>query len=309
MIAASARSCRYGHPQRLRSNGQWRCLTCENAAQTARRRAARTAGRPPPPPPDDVEIVDEQEIRAPAVHTSRTRGESYLVIPDTQSPYEAEGALSFVMAVAKEFSIDVSTPGRVYHVGDEADFYAWSRFPASPERAHTPTQELDALRGRLRPWYAALPFVRVCHSNHGGRVIKAAANAQLPQQVLRAHREILDAPIGWQWQDTWRVDASRTPFLVEHGHAGPQSAGAVRQRPALNGISTVWGHLHAQPTIAHVQTLGQRVWGFCVGSLIDRAAVAFEYGRNSTWQPVNGCGVVLDGGRMPVWIPYGGQWP
>lgn len=47
----------------------------------------------------------------------------------------------------------------------------------------------------------------------------------------------------------------------------------------------------------------------CVGSLIDRDAVAFEYGRNATWRPVNGCGVVLDGGRMPVWVPYGGGWP
>lgn len=231
------------------------------------------------------------------------------MIPDTQEPYSAPGALLFVLAVAKEFSVDVTIPGRVFHVGDEVDFFAWSRFPPGAERAHTPTQELEALRDRLRAWYVALPHVRLCHSNHGGRVIKAASNAQLPSQMIRAHREILDAPPGWEWAETWTVEASRSRFLVEHGHAGPQAVGALRQRPTLNGLSTVWGHLHAQPGVAHVQTLGQRVWGMCVGSLIDRDAVAFEYGRNATWRPVNGCGVVLDGGRMPIWVPYGGSWP
>lgn len=250
-------SCRHGHPASdwvpvgvLR---EYRCRACHSAGKV-RRRAAKLAARTQQPSPAVVAATQVPAAvaappvvtySAPAVHTSRTRGEAYLVVPDTQEPYSAPGALSFVLAVAKEFGVDVTTPGHVFHVGDEVDFYAWSRFPPGAERAHTPTQEIEALRDRLRHWYAALPHVRLCHSNHGGRVIKAASNAQLPSQMIRAHREILDAPPGWEWAETWTVEASRSRFLVEHGHAGPQAVGALRQRPTLNGMSTCWGHLHA----------------------------------------------------------------
>jgi hypothetical protein len=259
---------------------------------------------------DAAILTGETPLRdGPAIHTSKTRGESYLVVSDLQVPYEAKAALEFVAAAAREFRVEVREPGRVLCVGDEVDFYHWSRFPRLPTAPHTPEQELEALRDKLRRWYAAFPFVKVCFSNHGGRILKRAAEAQIPEQLIRAHREILDAPSGWEWAEMWRVKASRQPFLVEHGHAGPQSVSAMRQRPALNGVNTVWGHAHAQPGVVHVETLGQRVWGMCVGSLIDRDQIAFEYGRNATWRAVNGIGVVLDGGRTPIWIPYGGSWP
>ena len=58
-----------------------------------------------------------------------------------------------------------------------------------------------------------------------------------------------------------------------------------------------------------VRTHQQSLWAMCVGALIDREAVAFEYGKPLAWQPCLGVGVVLDGGRMPVWVPYGGDWP
>jgi hypothetical protein len=214
-----------------------------------------------------------------------------------------------VLAVAREYGVDLTQPGSAYHVGDEVDFYNYSRFLRSPEAPHTPNQELAAIRERLAHWYAAIPFLRLAKSNHGDRIVRRAADAGLPSQVLRAHRDILGAPEGWEWANEWRVPASKAPFLVEHGHHGGQSTAAARQRPAWNGISTTWGHMHAQAGVWHVRTHGQQVWGMCVGSLIDREAVAFEYSKPNTWQPWLGVGVVLDGGRTPVLIPYGGDFP
>lgn len=294
-------------------------------------------GSLPPPPPIEVEEDDilgeengdhsdrgsphdfglacphgdpaEGQTVAPFVRTSKTRGEAYLIISDTQEPYSAPAALPFVLAVAKEFGVPLDAPGSVYHVGDEVDFLNFSRFLRSPEAPHTPNQELQAVRDRLQPWKESLPFVRFCKSNHGDRVLRRAADAGLPSQLLRAHRDILEAPPGWEWANDWRVRASKQPFLVEHGHHGGQSTAASRQRPAWNGISTCWGHMHAQAGVWHVKTHGQQVWGLCVGSLIDRDAVAFEYGKPNTWQPWLGVGVVLDGGRTPILIPYGGNWP
>ncbi len=261
--------------------------------------AAAPSRRKPPPAP----------AKAPAVHTSKSRRESYLIISDTQAPYEAPAALQFARAVAKEFGVDIKTPGRVYHVGDEVDFQNFSRFLRSPEIPHTPNQEIEAVRASLREWYAAFPHVRLCQSNHGDRILRRAAEVGLPTQLLRAHRDVLEAPAGWEWAREWNVAASAQPFLVEHGHHGGQSTAAARQRPAMNGMSTTWGHMHAQAGVWHVRTHRQEVWGMCVGSLIDREAVAFEYGRPNTWQPWLGVGVVLDGGRVPLLVPYGGQWP
>lgn len=259
--------------------------------------------------PEDFEPLPVPEMPAPFIQTSKTRGESYLIISDTQSPYEAQGALAFVLAVAREFNIDLTQPGTAYHVGDEVDFLNFSRFLRSPEAPHTPNQELQAIRDNLKPWFTSLPHLRLCKSNHGDRILRRATDAGLPSQLLRAHRDVIEAPVGWEWSNEWRVAASKKPFLVEHGHHGGQSTAASRQRPAFNGISTTWGHMHAQAGIWHVKTHGQEVWGMCVGSLIDRDAVAFEYGRPNTWQPWLGIGVVLDGGRMPVLIPYGSSWP
>lgn len=247
------------------------------------------------------ETIRRSASNSAAVHTSRTRGEAYLVISDLQIPYHAPDALKFVQGVIAEYDVPEDN---VLMVGDEVDWLNFSRYDRSPEVPHTPNQELEAVREELAHWYRAIRRMRICTSNHGDRILRRAQDAGLPSQLLRAHRDVLQAPEGWQWARTWRVNASRKPFMVEHGHHGGQSTAASRQRPALNGISTAWGHMHAQAGVWHVRTAAQEVWGLCVGSLIDREAVAFDYDKPNTWQPWLGCGVVLDGGRTPLLVPY-----
>lgn len=252
--------------------------------------------------PDRAEaLYRAKSLGAPAVHTSRSRGESYLIISDTQEPFGLKGGVEFALRVAREHRVP---EGNVYHVGDEADLYAFSKFLRSPEAPHTPRAELQALRDRMGAWYRAFPDVRVCRSNHVDRLLKRAAEAGLPSQVLRVWSDLIGAPPGWQWADHWRVQASRQPFLVEHGHHGSQALTQWRLRALANGLPTVFGH-QVQAGVLPVRTAHSASWAMCVGALIDRDAVAFEYGKPLTWQPCLGVGVVVDGGRTPIWVPYG----
>lgn len=54
-------------------------------------------------------------------------------------------------------------------------------------------------------------------------------------------------------------------------------------------------------------TSGQKVWGMCVGSLIDVESYAFEYDKGNQYKPWIGCAVILDGGTTPVLVPYEGH--
>ena len=297
---------------------EWGRVVSGRALATRMRRA-----RPPAPPVDcEVEVLGEADLvpdagpapappseilesrTAPAIHTSKTRGEAYLVISDLQVPFHLPNALAFVNEVRREFNVHADN---ILCVGDEVDNLFGSMFPKDPDGTHTPTSEIGAARDELRRWYAAFPRMRLCVSNHGMRWAKKASAAEIPSQMIRAYQEIIEAPDGWRWQDRWLINASKRPFQMEHGHEGAGGMYAYRVKAIENGISTVFGHLHANPGIAHVNTAGgQSLWGCCAGSLIDASAYAFAYNRRDRFKPWIGCAVILDGGTTPLLVPYHG---
>lgn len=237
---------------------------------------------------------------APSVHTaSKTSAGNTLVISDPQEPYALEDAVAFCRRVRAEFNIPREN---VVHVGDEADFLYGSRFPVDPNNENGPLGELRWLRERMKVWYAEHPRMRLCISNHTDRWYKKAAGAQIPEQLIRARHEILEAPEGWVWADHWDFRDGKMPWRVEHGHNG---AASTRLRAIENGVSTAHGHFHAKAGVEWVHTAGgQLVWGLATGALIDVDAVAFKYNRRDRFKPVLGLGVVLDGGRKPLFVPY-----
>lgn len=232
---------------------------------------------------------------APAVHT---RASNYLVISDLQIPYHAPSALDFCKRVRREFSVPLEN---VLCVGDEFDLYAFSHYDKSPDAPHTPSQEIAACRAEIARWAAAFPQMRICRSNHGGRLAKAAARGGLPREVIAPYREILGVPEGWRYADHWIVDATRERFRVEHGHRKPGGHSGLRTRPLFRGMSTAWGHEHAEAATLHMETGEKSVWALRVGSLITREPVpAFDYSSDDASRAVGSVGVVLDGGRLPL---------
>lgn len=228
------------------------------------------------------------------------RNSRSLIVSDTQDPFSAEKALEFVRYTARHYGI---LSDNMFHAGDEIDAYHGGQWKKSPNALHTPKQEISAVRYRLGLWYSAFPKMKLAVSNHGLRWARKAFDAEIPEEVLRSYRDIIQAPDGWQWKEEWRQTDGRMPWRLIHG-MGYSGMNGHRTAAMDGGISTVIGHLHAHAGVAHIHTDSMRLWGMNVGSLIDLKAYAFEYGKYSRFKPCNGIGIVMNHGTTPIWLPY-----
>jgi hypothetical protein len=225
----------------------------------------------------------------------------YLIVSDLQIPFEARYALKFCLAVQKDFNIP---PENIYCVGDEVDQYFGSLYQKSVDGHYTAAQEIKASHQKLKAWYKAFPSMKIATSNHGMRWAKKAAAAEIPSQMLKTYQEVLEAPKGWVWKDSWVINAGLRKIKLIHG-LGYGGMYAYRTAPLDQGMSTVFGHLHANAGIAHINTASQKIYGMNVGCLIDTEAYAFNYGKDNRFKPWLGCGVIVDDGLTPMLIPYG----
>lgn len=221
-----------------------------------------------------------------------------LIISDLQIPFEDPDALKFCLYIKRHYKI---TNDDVYNVGDELDQYWGGLWDKSPEADHTANQEIKQSIETLAKWYACFPEMKLCLSNHGSRWIRKALASQIPSQLLRNYRDVIQAPEGWQWKKRWNIDTKK-PVLVEHGDDWggqfPHVKAAIH-----NGISTVMGHHHSKFGIHFIKTNGLDIWGGVAGSLIDFDQYAFEYAKNAVFKPVSGVIVIVNDGQMPIAIP------
>lgn len=224
----------------------------------------------------------------------------YLFISDLQIPFEAEHALKFCKAIQKEFRIE---PDAVYNVGDECDLYHGSMHAKSPDAELTPRQELELTRKKLKHWYREFPQMKLAISNHGLRWLRKALDADIPSEVLRCYRELIDAPKGWQWRERWNIDGARARMAMIHG-LGYSGINAHRNAAMDLGCNVVHGHLHSNAGISYLNNDGRKIWGLNTGCLIDNESFAFTYGKYNRQKPVLGVGVVIDGGLTPMLLPY-----
>jgi hypothetical protein len=222
----------------------------------------------------------------------------FLVISDLQLPFTAPDALAVCKRVQRHFRIP---SGNVLCVGDELDQYHGSSHPKSPDATLTPSQELKLSREMLKDWYRAFPEMKLAVSNHGIRWVRKAAHAEIPSELLRCYREIIEAPKGWVWKDKWTFKGKH-PFRLLHG-MGYSGVNGHRNAAMDAGMSTVIGHLHSFAAVSHIVTEELAIWGMNVGSLIDAEAFAFEYGRYNRNKSVSSLGVILDGGSFPLVVP------
>jgi hypothetical protein len=222
----------------------------------------------------------------------------YLIISDTQIPYENEKALYFVSYLKKHYGVP---DDQCIHVGDEVDQMHGGQYPKSPDVNHTANSEIKAARLALKEWVAVFPKMMVCISNHGMRWARKASAAEIPSQMLRAYQDVLEIPESWQYKEKWIIN-TRMPFQAIHGM---ELSGKTpyRQAAELFSISTVFGHLHSSAGICHVNTLEKNVWSMNTGSLIDIDAIAFAYGKYNRFKATNGAGLVFNNGTTPVFIP------
>lgn len=223
----------------------------------------------------------------------------WLILSDMQWPFEAKNSLEFCLYVQKHFKIPIEN---ILCVGDEVDELHGGMYPKDPDGHHTANSEITACQQRFEEWGKYFPYMRLAISNHGMRWAKKAAAAEIPSQMLRTYQEVMHAPPGWKWADSWRIDAKH-PFMMFHGmHLGGKTP--YRQSAEIASISTVFGHLHSSAGVCWVNTHEKSVWSMNCGSLIDVEAYAFKYGKDAKFKPCLGVGVVLDDGLWPIFVPY-----
>ena len=222
-----------------------------------------------------------------------------LIISDPQIPFQHPDCIPFIKRVKKEFNIPDEG---MCCVGDELDNYFGGLWKKSPEAAHTPNSEIRASLDILTEWYCEFPQMKLATSNHGTRWQRKAAEAEIPSQLLRQYREVINAPEGWQWAKRWQFNDGH-PWLLEHGDDWGGGDPHV-QATLYNGISTAIGHYHSKASVTYLNTGLKQMWAMVTGSIIDFDQYAFEYARKSKLKPVISLGVVVDNGRVAFLIPY-----
>lgn len=222
----------------------------------------------------------------------------YLIISDLQIPYEHRNALAFYRYLKRHYKVPAN---RVYCVGDETDQYWGSLYKKSVQAGHTAVQEIEASIDQLRPWYEEFPEMKLAISNHGVRWMKKALEVEVPSQLMRDYKDVIQAPKGWVWQKQWVVQDYH-PFIVEHGDdfAGPTPH---LQAANANLYSTAIGHHHTKSGIEYVNGRSGQKWGMVTGCTIDFEAYAFDYARKHLTKPVLSGGLVFNRGTTPVIIP------
>jgi hypothetical protein len=217
-----------------------------------------------------------------------------LVVPDLQEPFAHKDSYEFIRAVRQHYDT-----GTTVFIGDEVDFHGVSpRFPIDPD-GKSPGDELAAAVDALQRWYDLFSdeaLIRVCTSNHTGRIFKKAFQAGIPKKFLRHVNEFLEAPDSWEWRDHWVVDAVR----YEHGDA-QGGVYAARTLALANRQSTVIGHHHSHGGVNYMANEQDIIFGLNAGCLIDRHAYVFDYGKQAKFKPTLGCGVVIYG--VPQFVP------
>jgi hypothetical protein len=225
--------------------------------------------------------------------------ENFLVISDLHMPMQNHHAFRFLKQVKADFDIPDSN---CYCVGDETDQYNFGRWPRDPNARHTAIQEIECAIAAKEKLEEVFPELKICESNHGSRIMARAVDANLPTDVIRSIKEIFKYSSNWEIQDNFIVMATKAPFCVQHGQPYSGQNGHIKAM-WHNGISTAIGHIHSYAGVNYVKTKHQEMWAMNVGALYDPESYAFKYGKDNAMKGTLGCGVVLDGGKMAMWLP------
>lgn len=213
-----------------------------------------------------------------------------LAIPDIHFPAHHPDTFSFLKHIKKIYK-----PNQVVCLGDEIDAAALGEWDKDPDQPGA-KDELDAAITLLKQLYQIFPTVKVCTSNHTSRIYRKAFKAGLPSRVLKSYNEILEAPKGWVWSDSWEIGG----IVFEHGEGFSGQQGALKAA-MQNMQSTVIGHLHSYAGIQYYANARHLIWGFNAGCLIDKSNPAFNYGKHIKAKPIIGVGLIVD--EVPRFIP------
>lgn len=216
-----------------------------------------------------------------------------LVISDLHIPAEHPDALEFCIEVGKKNKCK-----QVVFLGDIFDLHRASfhdHDPAMPSLV----DELNLCKDKIKAWVKAFPKAKICEGNHDIRLNRIAQKAGLPANVLKNINEIFELPATWEWADNHFIDG------VKYTHGLDCKLGSNGQYASVmkHRCSVVYGHAHSFAGVVYSATKKDLLFGFNAGWLGDENHLAIRYAKTFVNRGVVGCGVVLNDGQLPIFMP------
>lgn len=215
-----------------------------------------------------------------------------LIIGDTHLPYGLEGYLKHCQDMQKKYDC-----GTVIHIGDLVDFAGLSYHEKDPNMVG-PDCEIKLAKELLKPWIKAFPELHLCMGNHDRLPARKAKSYGMPSRFIKSLADVLGTPKEWKWDFSFIMN----DVLYYHGDSTITPATSIK-KAISNGINTVHGHAHTNAGVYYAATNGRLIWAMNTGCGIDRHEKAFDYQKFVNAKPVIGCGVVLDKGKLPIFLP------
>lgn len=222
-----------------------------------------------------------------------------LTISDMHIPYHHQDAFRFLKYLSEAYKPDL-----VVSLGDLVDWHSISFHPKHPDLA-SPGHEHEAVRAKMKILEALFPEMIVIGSNHGDLPLRKMKDAGLPTSFLRNYNDIYGVGKGWKFIDDLTLIDKGEVIYFAHGI----SKDAVKVA-AQRGVHHICGHYHTEFCIDYVSNPRNLLWGVNGGCLIDREALAFEYGKLTLDRPIVGTPVIFEGYPIlePMLLKEGGRW-
>lgn len=212
--------------------------------------------------------------------------QNVLIIGDLHEPFCLDGYLAFCKEVYKKYQCN-----KVVLIGDIIDNHYASYHETDPD-GYGGGQELELAVKGLAKWFKAFPIADVCIGNHDRIVMRKAHTSNVPRAWVRDYKDVLKVPT-WNFQD----DFVHNNVLYIHGEGVTARTKALRE-----SMSTVQGHRHTEGYVWFNPRRTGSLFGMQVGCGLDDSSYAAAYSKHFP-SAVIGCGVVLDNGRLPIFLP------
>lgn len=226
------------------------------------------------------------------INRYRSQDRRVLVIGDLHEPFSLDGYLDHCVKVRDSFNCN-----EIVFIGDIIDNHYSSYHESDPD-GHSAGDELYHAIKRLSRWHEEFPVATVTYGNHDLLVMRKAFSSGLSRRWIKDFRDVLGVPT-WQFVDELYLD----DVNYVHG-TGSSGVNAAYQRMMHSGMSTVIGHLHSESSIRFNKSRRGVTFGMIVGAGVDTESYSQEYGKVYAKKPIASCGVVLEGGTVPLLSIY-----
>lgn len=273
--------------------GYWRSIFITNDGKKAKTNNGMKASREliSPSPTDDIgaTVVPDMCRRV-------------MVVGDLHAPYTHPDAMEFLKHIRDSYGPDI-----VIQMGDETDGHAIS-FHDSDPNLDSAGVELEKAKVVLEQLHELFPNLLLCDSNHGSLVYRRAKAHGLPVQFIKKYRDILfpqHGADGWSWADAWVLQTPLGAVRFQHQVSGDFMLNASHERTSI-----VLGHEHGRFEVQYAASSAALYFGAYAGCLIDKASMAFAYGKLHRKKPIMGCMVITDGNPqlIPMLMNRNGRW-